>query len=365
MQIGSTVADTTVFGSFRRPGAKGVEADAGVSATGSGDLASPQAEMSGNRTGLVSQLTAYAIRRTQRNGQSSKGGTPTDGSVQSWARDLTESDRKMLEAMTGYRIGQDGSFTDEDGNSSAIAPSFAAVIASISLARAGQAQGVENLSLDDTITPEQFDDVCSRVQVAMFQAGDIFDNSVRDQGLDYLKNLSDAAETAQTAAQTAAETSAEVEKDNAPTLSLARQHYVQDMVDDPIYAAKAVKQYATTHLAMLVKLPVPANGAQGYVDPKIVQESYDRWMKAYQTVNEVHANAKTLYEQGLAEGKSSTEIYRDILKDQLAQSDAYWQARDPDHLFGNMKESTQAELDALEKAMAAAQAKTANSTKTA
>lgn len=354
MQVGSTAAYASLFDSLRHPRAKGVETDAGMPEPSSTSSASPLAEISGNRSALVSQLTAYAIRQTQQSQSSSKDGTPTDGSVQNWARDLNESDRNMLEAMTGYKIGEDGSFTDENGKSSAIAPSFAAVIAAISLARAGQAQGVENLSLDDTITPEQFADICGRVQVALFQAGDIFDKSVRDQGLDYLKGLSEADETAPTAA-----VPAKVEEDGTPTLSLATKHHVQDLVNDPVYAAKAMDKYTGTGLAVFVQLPVPANGAEGYVDPKIVQESFDRWMKASQTVNAVHANARTLYERGVAEGKSGAEIYRDILKEQLAQPDAYWQARDPDHLFGNMKESTQAELDALEKAIAAASNKTA------
>lgn len=356
MQIGHTAAYATLFDSFRHPRTGSATATAGASSPSPTADKSPVAELSGNRSGLVSQLTAYAIRQTQKGRQSSSK-QPADDTVQDWARDLTDSDRKMLEAMTGYKIGEDGSFTDEKGQSSAIAPSFAAVIASISLARAGQAQGVENLALDDTITPEQFADICGRVQVAMFQAGDIFDKSVRDQGLDYLKGLADATVPAAT------EKPAEVEENNAATLSLATKHHVQDLVDDPVYAAKAMEKYATTGLAVFIQMPVPANGAEGYVDPKIVQASYDRWMKAYQAVNAVHANARALYDQGVAEGKSGAEIYRDILKDQLAQSDAYWEARDPDHLFGNMKESTQAELDALEKAMAAAREKAANTTR--
>lgn len=351
MQVNASTAYASLFASLRQYGVG--QAVGPVAETEEESVpGAASAAMTGSRSALVSQLTSAAVQHGRKATQGADDPIGGRGAVQSWARDLNDNDRKMLESMTGYTIAEDGSFIDEDGNSTAIDPSFAAVIAAISLARTNQAQGDGAISLDDTITPEQYADICGRVQVAMFQAGDLFDKGVRDQGVAYLTGVREDAAAAAASSSSAADQTEEV-----PYLTIAKRNLAEEMVNDPVYGMKTAETFATRPITSFVKMPVPEGGGEGYVDPKVVQASFDRWKACYQTVNAVHAKAEQIYKQGVAEGRSGAEIYADILRDQLAQSDSYWQARDPDNVIGNMRESVQAELNALDKAIAAARAK--------
>jgi len=144
-----------------------------------------------------------------------------------------------------------------------------------------------------------------------------------------------------------------MQEDEDPYLSVAAKNHAVDLVNNPLYAMKEVEKYASTPLGFMMKMPVPENGKEGWVDPKIVQDSLDRWTGHMATIQSVHDNAQSLVEQGKRQGKSGAEIYADILRDQLSQSDKYWDSRDPDQLTGQIKQKVQAELTALEKAMAA------------
>jgi len=192
-----------------------------------------------------------------------------------------------------------------------------------------------DLSANDRKLVARLDGLCQRVQVAMFQAGEQFDPAVRSTGQDFLKQQAAAADSGD------------------PLLPIAKLHYVQDLVADPTYAMSQMEKYCSGKMAVLMKLPVPANGQEGYVDPEIVHAAFERYFSFQSQVQAVHDHAKTLLEKGKAEGKSGAEIYADVLRDQLSQPDSYWQARDPDNLWGQPKEKVQAELNALEKAIAA------------
>lgn len=253
-------------------------------------------------------------------------------SLRAWTRELSDSDRQLVETISGLHITENGDYTDADGTSTAPTLSQSAIVAALSLMRSEQSAAEAR----QPVTGEQYDALCDRAQVALFQAGSLFDPAARQKGHDAV----------------AGNVSAPSSEADTPLPAAVRNH-VTDLVEDPDYAMKAVEQYAKRPLAMMVKLPVPENGGEGWVDPQVVQASYDRWMGYYQTVNAAHAQAQTLFEQGRAAGKSGAEIYADILRDQVAQPDTYWLARDPDLLGGVSRSQTTAELKALETAIAA------------
>jgi len=293
-----------------------------------GDPAGLVAEMGGSWSELLSRLSN---RGASMGGSTS--GTDDQALVREWTRDLSANDRKLVARLSGKTLSADGRFLDQDGKDSPVSASVGAVVAALSLARS--AQGGDSAALGDPIAADQFDGLCQRVQVAMFQAGEQFDPAVRSTGQDFLKQQAAAADSGD------------------PLLPIAKLHYVQDLVADPTYAMSQMEKYCSGKMAVLMKLPVPANGQEGYVDPEIVHAAFERYFSFQSQVQAVHDHAKTLLEKGKAEGKSGAEIYADVLRDQLSQPDSYWQARDPDNLWGQPKEKVQAELNALEKAIAA------------
>lgn len=136
-------------------------------------------------------------------------------------------------------------------------------------------------------------------------------------------------------------------------LPIAMRHYVEDIANDPAYGMSEAERWAKHPIAVLTKLPVPADGQEGPVDPAVFQAALDRWQHCASVVQSVQDKAAALYDKGKAEGKSGAEIYADILELQLSQPAGYWQARDPDHLSGDLRGTARAELAALRRAMAA------------
>lgn len=326
MQIGST---GTHHATSRLAAAQASRAS---SKAGSSDATLGGAATTG-LTGTAGGLLSYMTGQSLAPADTGTAALVSDESLRSWARELDGRDRDMVESITGCTVAEDGSFVDADGKAASLSACQAAIVAALSLMRSEQSP----TDAAQPITSEQYDSLCDRAQVALFQAGSQFDPNVRLAGHDYLNG---------TATQASA-------SGDAPDLPAAVRHHVEDMVNDPAYAMDAVEQYATRPLGMMVKLPVPTDGREGWVDPEEVQASLDRWKACYETVNSAHSRARTLYEQGKAAGKSGAEIYADILRDEVAQPDSYWQARDPDNLSGNLKDQTQAELNALEVAIAA------------
>lgn len=328
MQIGQ-VAVARSNGAASRTGAVGNAASIWSPTAPTDDGAG---SVAGRTGGSWSELLSRLSNRTAGVGNQAKG-QDDQALVREWTRDLSASDRKLVEKLSGKTLSADGRFLDQDGNESSVSPSVGAVVAALSLARTQDGEGA---AIDDPIAADQFDGLCQRVQVALFQAGEQFDASVRGTGQDFLKQQADAAA-----------------EDDDPLLPIAKQHYVQDLVADPTFAMSQMEQYCHGTMAIMMKLPVPPDGKEGYVDPELVHAAFERYFSFQSQVQAVHDHAKELLEKGKAEGKTGAEIYADVLRDQLSQPDSYWHARDPDNLWGQGKEKVQAELNALEKAIAA------------
>lgn len=323
MQIGSVGVHATSRLRAVQAGQASSSGRAKDEAGGAGAAAAGPLSGSG---GLLSFMSGQAAIRDK------DAGLVSDQSLRAWARGLNDTDRALVESVTGRTIAEDGGFLDQDGKAASLTPSETAIVAALSLMRSEQSPA----ETKQPVTGEQYDALCNRAQVALFQAGTLFDPAVRQAGHDFLSGAAPVAEP--------------VEDDTS--LPIATRHHVEDLVNDPAYAMGAVEQFAKRPLGMMVKLPVPENGKEGWVDPEVVQASFDRWKGYYETVNAVHAKAATLFEQGKAAGKTGAEIYADILRDQLAQPDDYWQARDPDNLGGVSRDQVAAELRALEAAIA-------------
>lgn len=172
--------------------------------------------------------------------------------------------------------------------------------------------------------------------------------AVVDDGIAYLKD----PPAAPAAAKNDPLNTADAGGTGLPT---ALQHYMEDIANDPNIARQTAYVWGNYPIIVGMKLPIPPNG--GPMSPEQFNNICGMLKGYADQVAAVQSQAKAVYQQGKAAGKSDAEICADLLKFQLSQPDSYWQARDPQGLAGDLKGTTKAELDALQQAIAAAKSR--------
>jgi hypothetical protein len=156
-------------------------------------------------------------------------------------------------------------------------------------------------------------------------------------------NTGGAAETSSTSSSTASSTSGNDQTNSTNTLPIALQHEMENVANDPAYAATVAQRMAGPY-GVLIHINTQ--------DPGDTTGWMERDDAAQATVSSLQPQLQALYQSDKAQGKSGAQTVADMLQLQLSQPQSYWAAMDPDHLQGDVKSTVQTQLTVLKQAMA-------------
>ena len=131
----------------------------------------------------IKQLEQY-LAEAQEEGASAASSDSTNSFER---RVLKESDRKLLEAMTGYRADEYGQFYDENGEPFYPGGLENHALRSFAMMLDGARRGYpEDAIKGDIITPDEFSRMMKQVRASSSQMGEVFPEDLLTNGLAYL-----------------------------------------------------------------------------------------------------------------------------------------------------------------------------------
>ncbi len=132
-------------------------------------------------------------------------------------------------------------------------------------------------------------------------------------------------------------------------LPVGEQHWLQDIATDPAYAAQQASNLAgSTAVVYMSPSEVPKNG-----DPPSAWEAFGAALDGkLQLATQAQQQSQDLYHNESAQGVPPAQIYADMLKQQMSQSDAVLATQGPS--AQEVRDTLQARLTYLQQAMATA-----------
>lgn len=122
------------------------------------------------------------------------------------------------------------------------------------------------------------------------------------------------------------------QQNNAPILPVGVQHMLQEMVDNPKFAAQYANGYATnTHTAAM---------------------SIGQFLQVKDTLYAGQAQLQAVWQNIQGQGKSPAQSFADLLAYEQAMPQSYWNAQDPGNTTPNIQALAAAKLAYLQQCIA-------------
>jgi len=103
---------------------------------------------------------------------------------------VSDSDRKLLAAMTGYNVGEFGNFTDHNGNPAYPEDLSQHTLRSFQMLLTGGRQGFpEGAIAGENITEREFTAFMERTRASVSSMGEKFNEDYMVKGIEYIRSL--------------------------------------------------------------------------------------------------------------------------------------------------------------------------------
>lgn len=288
--------------------------------------------LTGTASGLLSSdMANHAIQATQ--------ASDTKHYIAQPFAYMTDSDKKLIEAATGWTIGSDNKFRDKNGNpvqgQGLSNHSLDLMMMNIQGARVAQSQGISIPSVGNPITAQQFSDMAVKWKANAASMGETFNASLLSNGLAYLNGRDGTNQATPTNSDA-----------STNQISQADQEYLQKIANDPNFASKQAKLLSTGQDGLLIPdtffppSPELLSKMHALNDPS-------------NPVQQVMSQRQNLYQNLVNQGVTPAQIYSDLLKFNVNLPSSYSDALDPTNSYpkGYWAQTQQTQLNYLQQAI--------------